>query len=225
MERRDLLKALGAAGALALVPRDAMAAWARVASGVRPAAGLAQSQLALISAIGDTILPRTDTPGASDVNVAAFVDVIVSENYSDAERTGFVAGLEAFDADVKANGGVAFADLASSARGAAIARIEDSRDRRVEPPRTYWRLKGLIVHGYFTSEPVMKDVLKVQVMPGAFDGNAPLPPRSASPRDDAAGSPARSAAENVPAPLRGAAENAVNRAAENAVGVHGAPHA
>ncbi len=39
MQRRDLLRAFGAATALAIIPRDAMAAWARVASGIRPARG------------------------------------------------------------------------------------------------------------------------------------------------------------------------------------------
>jgi len=173
MERRDLLKALGAAGALALVPHDAMAAWARVAAGLRPVAGLTEAQLALINAIGDTIIPRTDTPGAADVNVAAFIDIIVSENYTDADRAAFIAGLDAIDADIKTNGGAAFADLTPTARGSAIERIEAVTNRRAEPQRTYWRLKGLIVHGYFTSESVMKDVLKVQIMPGAFNGNAP----------------------------------------------------
>jgi len=40
--------------------------------------------------------------------------------------------------------------------------IEAVTDRRTDPARTYWRLKGLVVHGYFTSEPVMKNVLKVR---------------------------------------------------------------
>src|SRR5690349_4592462 len=115
MERRDLLKALGAAGALALVPSEAMAAWARVAAGLRPVGGLTEAQLALIAALGDTIIPRTDTPSASDVNVAAFVDVIVSENYNDSDRAAFVAVLDAIDADSKTNGGSAFVDLAATA--------------------------------------------------------------------------------------------------------------
>jgi len=178
MERRDLIRAFGAATALALVPRDAVAAWARVASGIRPAAGLTEAQLALINAIADGIIPRTDTPGASDVGVTSFVDVIVSENYDDAERDRFVAGLEAIDADARANAATAFAALAADARAAAIGRIEALTDRRTEPARTYWRLKSLIVHGYFTSEPVMKDVLKVQVNPGAFDGAAPMPAKA-----------------------------------------------
>jgi hypothetical protein len=175
MDRRELLKTLGAAGALALVPREAVAAWARVANGTRPVAGLSEAQLALVNAVADTLIPRTDTPGAVDVNVAAFVDIIVSENYSDAERTAFVAGLDLIDADAKANGGGPFVGLDANARGASIERLEGVRDRRAEPQRTYWRLKGLIVHGYFTSEQVMADVLKVQVIPGAYNGNAPHP--------------------------------------------------
>ncbi|HSQ30711.1 MAG TPA: gluconate 2-dehydrogenase subunit 3 family protein [Gemmatimonadaceae bacterium] len=160
MQRRELLRVLGATTALALIPGEAFAAWTRVASGVRPANGLTEAQLARVAAIADTILPRTDTPSASDVGVPDFVNVIVSENYRDAERDAFVAGLEQIDP-------------------AEIASIESATDRRAEPARTYWRLKGLVVHGYFTSERVMKDVLHYEVMPGKFDGDAPMPLKSA----------------------------------------------
>jgi hypothetical protein len=160
MDRRAVLKSLAAAGAVALLPdADAFAAWTRVAararSGTRAAGALTDAQLARISTIADTILPRTDTPSATDVAVPAFVDVIVSENYTDADRAAFVANLDAIDP--------AFLDAIESA------------DRRAEPQRTYWRLKELIIHGYFTSERVMKDVLQYEVMPGRFDGSAAMP--------------------------------------------------
>src|SRR4051812_34760682 len=98
MQRRDLLRALGGATAFALVPLDSVAAWSRVASGVRVADGLTDPQLVLVGAIADTLMPRTDTPSATDVAVPAFVNVIVGENYADAQRTSFLAGLDAFDA-------------------------------------------------------------------------------------------------------------------------------
>lgn len=178
MERRDLLRAFGAATALALLPHDAVAVWARVATGLRPSDGLSDAQLALVGAIADTIIPRTDTPGATDVGVPAFVNVVVAENYADAERIAFLAGLDAIEAQAK-NSGAAFADLAPAARASVIEALESANDRRAEPNRTYWRLKGLIVHGYFTSEPVMKNVLKVEVMPGKFEGAAPMPQKTA----------------------------------------------
>src|SRR5438105_5008409 len=97
MERRDLLKAVGAATALAFLPHEAVAAWARVASGLKPTNGLTSTNLSLVGSIADTIIPRTDSPSASDVGVPAFVDVIVSENYSETNRMGFLAGLEVLE--------------------------------------------------------------------------------------------------------------------------------
>ena len=162
IDRRHLLRALGSAAALTLLPGEATAAWARVASGARLNSALTDAQLARIGAIADLILPRTDTPSATDVGVPAFVDVIVSEQYSDQEREVFVANIGAI-------------------QPAGIEAIEAQTDRSQQPARTYWRLKGLIVHGYFTSERVMKDVLKVQIQPGRFDGAYPMPAKRALP--------------------------------------------
>ena len=175
MERRDALKTMGAAAALALLPHEAFAAWARAGSGLRPVRGLTDAQLALVGAIADTILPRTDSPSATDVGVPAFIDVVVTEQFADADREAFLLGLDALDADARGNGAAGFAALAPGARGSAIERIEGAGDRSTEPAHTYWRLKGLVLHGYFTSEPVMKNVLKTVIMPGAFNGSAPMP--------------------------------------------------
>src|SRR3989338_4053845 len=132
MERRDLIRALGASTALTLVPHDAVAAWVRVASGLRPVGGLTEAQIAIVNAIADTLLPRTDDPGASDVGVASFVDVIVTENYGDDERATFIAGLEAIDALAAASGRAAFIDLTPDERGATLGRIESGTDRRAQ---------------------------------------------------------------------------------------------
>lgn len=200
MQRRDLLRAFGAATALAFIPHDAMAAWARVASGIRPAAGLTDAQLMLVGAIADTMLPRTDSPSATDVGVPAFIDVIVSENYSEPERTAFLAGLEALDSwtppsastdstPARAMRPSPLASLSGDERARILDAIERAPSRRPEPMRTYWRLKSLVVHGYFTSERVSKDVLHVEVMPGRFEGSAPMPARNASPSRDMHGAP------------------------------------
>src|SRR6516164_7786428 len=122
MQRRELLRVLGATTAISLLkaPHEAAAAWARVVSGARLADGLSEAQLALVGGIADTILPRTDSPSATDVKVPAFVNVMVADNYSDTERTSFVAGLDAIDAHVKARGSGAFSELDAAGRGAAV---------------------------------------------------------------------------------------------------------
>ena len=192
MERRELLRALASAAALtALSPDKTLAAWSRVASGVPLSNELSKAHLALVRAIADTIIPRTDTPSATDVGVHKFVDVIVNENLPDAERTAGLAGLDAIDARARTESNVAFAQLSAEKRSAMIDSFEKG-DRSVEPSRTYWGLKGLVVHGYFTSEPVMRDVLKVSVMPGRFEGAAPVtikrrPSSTETPRSEEGG--------------------------------------
>lgn len=169
MHRRDVLRGLGSAAAFALLPADVEAAWTRVATGRRPVAnGLSDAQLALVATVSDVILPRADTPGALDVGVPAFVEALVAGSWEADDRTSFTAGLDAL--------AVRLGDARGDRLTGLIDELEARTDRRAEPARTWWRLKGLIVHGYFTSERVMKAVLRVEVMPGSFDGAAPLVP-------------------------------------------------
>ena len=188
MKRRELLRALASAAALAVVPDKTLAAWSRVASDIPLQNALSPAHLALVRAIADTIIPRTNTPGATDVGVHKFVDVIVNEHLTEAERVAALAGLDAIDARARTESSVTFTELSADKRSAMIDSFEKG-DRSAEPSQTYWRLKGLVVHGYFTSERVMRDVLKVSVMPGKFEGAAPVtirrrPSGTATPRSE-----------------------------------------
>lgn len=173
MERRDLLRTLASATALTLLPHKTLEAWSRVGSGVPTTSGLSDAHMMLVRALADTIIPRTDTPSATDVGVHRFVDVVFAEYLTDDERARAVAGLNALDERAMSESKVVFADLTEAARGTFIESLE-SGPRDTDVKRVYWQLKGLIVRGYFTSEPVMKDVLKHVVMPGRFEGSAPI---------------------------------------------------
>ena len=175
MKRRDLLRAVGAAAALSIVPRNAEAIWVRLRDGHRTVDGLSPAQLALVTAMADTIIPRTDTPGASDVGVPAWVNVVVAEYYTEAERTPFLSGLDAIDALSTRVAGAPFAGLSAGARDPVMAALDHPADKQAPEARAYSRLKGLVLHGYFTSERVQKDVLKTKIMPGRFDADAPMP--------------------------------------------------
>jgi hypothetical protein len=177
MNRRDLLRTVGAATALSLLPRHAHAAWIRVVEGHRPAGGLTPAQLALVATVADMIIPATDTPGATDVGVPAWVNVVVAEYYSDADRTLFLGGLDAIDVQAKNVGGAGFTDLPAATRESVLLSLDRPDDRQAPAARGYARLKGLVIHGYFTSERVQKEVLKVEIMPGRFDGAAPMTAR------------------------------------------------
>ncbi|MBP9201215.1 MAG: hypothetical protein KBF47_14490, partial [Gemmatimonadales bacterium] len=74
MDRRELLQLLSATSALAFLPPDLLPAARRLHAAAGPRRALDAEQAALVTLIGDMILPRTDTPSASDVDCTGFVD-------------------------------------------------------------------------------------------------------------------------------------------------------
>ncbi len=179
MHRRDLLRAAASVAALAVFPGTDDAAeliWTRIYARKHspPSDRAPNAQQALINALADTIIPRTDTPSATDVQVPAFIDIIVSDYYADADRAAFTSGLAAIDALANRVGGALFASLTGEQRTAVMTALEQPSDRTDPAARGYARIKGLVVHGYFTSQQVQRDVLRVNVTPGRFDGSAPL---------------------------------------------------
>ncbi len=58
---------------------------------------LTAAQVALVAAVADHIIPRTDTPGASDAGVQRFVDALLTDHYRAPERNRFLAGLQGVD--------------------------------------------------------------------------------------------------------------------------------
>src|SRR5215831_1859164 len=56
----------------------------------------------LIAAIADQIIPRTDTPGARDAGVHRFIDTMLAEFYTPAERETLLKGVADVDARAQA---------------------------------------------------------------------------------------------------------------------------
>lgn len=198
MHRRDVLRAAGAAFAVSLAPRQAHAIWRQVASGERPTVRFGPSHRALVSALADTLIPRTDSPGASDVGVPEWIEIVVADHFTGADRRTLLEGLDAIDAPAR-KGGTPFARLDRARREAVVAALDRRMERvprwfdpspgirrkaqgavrRAERAfglhadvRAYEQVKSLIVHGYFTSERVEREVLNVVVVHTGFDGSA-----------------------------------------------------
>lgn len=171
MQRRDLLRLLGATAALPFLPRSADAALAfgqRVHHGVEGSGArlLRADQTALVSAIAELILPRTTTPGALDAGVPAFIDHLLAAWYPAEERDQLVAGFAAID---QAAGG-SFVGLPAAEQIALLTRLDSGTGPAGSAEWAVRRIKSLTVYGYFTSEIVVKQVTRDPIIPGRFDG-------------------------------------------------------
>ncbi|WP_411280206.1 gluconate 2-dehydrogenase subunit 3 family protein [Gemmatimonas sp.] len=181
MQRRELLTVAAAAAALTLLPSEARAAWTKAVTPERDQrvpAVLTAAQRATVAALADAIIPRTDTPSATDVGVLAWIDVIAADYYTDVDRRALTTGLDAIDAQARAIAGQPLSTVTGETLTLVMNALDSPYDRNTPAARGYSRVKGLVIHGYFTSERVQRDVLKTDIMPGRFDGAADMPARS-----------------------------------------------
>jgi hypothetical protein len=189
MNRRDALRLLATGAALQLAPGNLLAALreARALVGTQTTVRtLDLHQCATVTAIAELIIPRTDTPGASDVRVTEFIDLIVTEWYDAEERTHFLNGLADVDVRTRALFGSNFVDsspgrqtqiltvLGQQMSEEADALQEHARQYRGAPQQPnqnfYYMLRGLTLMGYYTSEAGATRELDFQIIPGRFDG-------------------------------------------------------
>jgi hypothetical protein len=179
IDRRAALQTLLQGGlALNLMPGFAEAAWGAVAAGAQRAPRvLSPTQAQMITLIADTILPRSDTPGAIDVGVPPWIGLVLAEYFSDTRRARFLADLGAIDQLALSTSGASFIGL----KHHDLMKVMDSLDaacgsKDLTPAqRGYVQLKELIIYGYFTSKPVQQDLLKVVIVPGRFDADVRIP--------------------------------------------------
>jgi gluconate 2-dehydrogenase gamma chain len=183
IDRRTLIQNLVKGGlALGLMPDFAEAAWGAIAAGAPAPRVLDAPQAGMIALIADVILPRSDTPSATDLGVPQWIDLIAADYFSPSQRKDFLAGLTAVDDFAQSTAGGRLGSLKGGALSTVVATLDAACGTKDPSPaqRGYAQLKELVMVGYFTSRPVQQDVLKIVIIPGHFDGNVLIGPAGAA---------------------------------------------
>lgn len=146
---------------------------------------LSSEEAAFVTALVDTLLPRTDTPGALDVKADLFMDKVFARVYDTDAQASVRKGIADFDKSCREEFGDAFADLNTSDREAALKREEAKGGKfnpgvwgtavgEQEPVSFYRGLKSMAIWAYTSSEEIGKNVLSYDPIPGAYRGCIPL---------------------------------------------------
>ena len=109
---------------------------------------------------------------ATDVGVPAFIDLMVGKFMTAEERAMFTAGLAEAEAASMAAHRRGFVQLTPAQQDAVLKRIAEQSQAK---EKTFFhQLRELTLLGYFTSEPVAKNVLHYDPVPGKFEADVPL---------------------------------------------------
>ena len=129
-------------------------------------------QFAVVDAISERILPRTDTPGARDVGVPTFIDLMFGAYLTATDKATWVEGLADVDARSRRAQGKAFAQLNETQQDAILKSVANESQRK---EKTFFhQIRDLTLVGYFTSEPVGRNVTQFDPIPGRYDACLPL---------------------------------------------------
>jgi len=134
---------------------------------------LSKIQVADLKAFADHIIPKTDTPAASEVGVVEFIDEIISGYLPGKEKDLFNAGLARMS-----GAGKAFSTMSSDDQLSLITAMEKEDMAELKKDGVedtfFTKAKGLIVTGYMLSEEIGTKHLAYDPIPENYDGCIPL---------------------------------------------------
>lgn len=193
MERRELLahmlQLVGAASAVTL----SGPALAKASARAKPY--LDAPVFSLLSAVADTIIPRTDTPGAIEAHVPAKFDGLLATWASGERRYELTQALARIDAAARQQKGKPFADLAPDQRHELLAAHDVAALKAVPrkqqvtgfasltaPPAiadpAYGKLKELLVVLYYYSQEALTSELTYEHSPGGWTASTKVTPET-----------------------------------------------
>jgi len=193
MHRRDALRIFAASAVLPVFSPELFALFRQA----QPPPGYTLRTLTpqlneLVLAMIDQIIPATDTPGAKGARVNEFIDVILTEWATPEERARFLEGLAGIDKESQQLFGKNFAEASPQHQLTQLRAVDDAtlagRTSRAHHGNTvpepdaqlkgdFWEVfKRITIHGYYTSEIGFTQELKLQIIPGAQHGCAPVGP-------------------------------------------------
>lgn len=196
MDRREVLRLLATGTALQLTPLRwrMLGREARVllSSQAIPRT-LNTHQHSTVSALAELILPRSDTPGATDVGAADFIDLILTEWYDEADRSRFLNGIADVDARTKALFGHDFIDCSPDQQGQILIALGEQlagawslHDRYLAEsppdPTFYSMLRRLTLTAYYTSEAGATEELHFEIIPDRYQGCDTAPSNKEAPK-------------------------------------------
>lgn len=140
---------------------------------------LTPTQREVVTAIAETIMPATETPGATAAGVPRFIELMVADWFNDSERGQFMNGLNEFMARHPT-----FAGEDARERMRILEALEDELSNHAWFSRSnspfnatgmdlpfFLQIKELTVYGFFTSEVGATQVLRRDPMAVPYDGD------------------------------------------------------
>lgn len=200
MERREAVKYISILLGGAVIGADAFLSGCKTKTG--STTDWTTEDVAFLNEIGETILPRTSTPGAKDANVGQFMTVMVNDCYVEADQKAFREGLGKLNDASEKKFSKNFMGITPQQRTELLTELDkeakdyqkkvgefNSAENKKEKdeiakgnkgyvkqhmaPHYFTMMKQLTLLGFFTSQEGMTKAVRYLPVPGRYEGCVP----------------------------------------------------
>jgi hypothetical protein len=144
------------------------------AAALQPAS-LTASQRQLVADVCETLIPRTDTPGAKDLGLHLYVLKMLTDCTPAKEQQVFVAGLGQLDAAAQRQQGHSFTASTPPQRAALLQGLDQQPVDSSDPLVSFYRIvRQLTIDGYTNSKYFMTKEVVYELVPSRYNGFYPV---------------------------------------------------
>jgi len=179
MDRRSALRNLALViGSAALLPRCTMKMPVTHYSHF----DVTMDQESLVADMAETIIPKTATPGARDLNLDQFVWLMLNDCSKKADQQAFFKGMGEFNDLTQKLYSKRFSECSKDQKLAVLNTFEkkpgdkDKKDNKYSKDLQafYGTVKGLTVFGYTESKYFMTKEIVYELVPGRYNAMYPV---------------------------------------------------
>lgn len=179
MNRRELIKKISILTGAAVVGSEFFLSGCK--SNDKASIGFfTEKNISFFDEVAETILPKTDTPGAKDAEVGKFITMYSTDCYDEMQRTILKEGINKLNLASEKMYGSSFTQATISQKQSLLTAIDGEAKKYNEtnkgksgkeyPPHYFTLMKQLVLLGFFTSEAGVTQVLRYVPVPGRYEG-------------------------------------------------------
>lgn len=179
MNRRDALSRVALLVGGSVIGAQAFLTGCKTSTKYGESLNFTPEDIAFLDEIAETILPKTDTPGAKEAKVGEFMTVWVKDCYEEKDQKIFLEGMNKLNESSVQKNGKSFMESTPEQRHELLVGLdkeakEYSKAKKPEDPSHYFSLmKQMTLMGFFTSKEGATKALRYVAVPGKYEGCIP----------------------------------------------------
>jgi len=171
MQRRELIKMVALLTGGSVIGADLFLAGCKNRSANNNSNA---DDIAFFDEVAETIIPKTNTPGAKDAATGSFMTLYASDCYDEASQKILKEGISKINEASDKKFGATFMKINSTQKTELLTAIDKEAKEYAKQnpasPHYFTLMKQLTLLGFFTSKPGATQVLRYNPVPGKYEG-------------------------------------------------------